>query len=68
MPRRPTGNLVRTAFSAYSRSFVPFLCLSALVYAIAAVVLIPVYLGLADIVGQIIVATPLTPTSASYPA
>jgi hypothetical protein len=68
VPRRPIGNLVRTAFSAYSRSFVPFLCLSGMVYAVAAVVLIPVYLSLADLVGQIIVATPLTPTSANYPA
>ena len=68
MPRRPIGNLVRTAFSAYSRSFVPFLCLSGVVYVVAAVVLVPVYLSLSDIVGQIIVATPLTPTSATYPA
>ncbi len=68
MPRRPIGNLVRTAFSAYSRSFLPFLCLSAIVYAVGAVVLVPVYLSLADLVGQIIVATPLTPTSANYPA
>jgi hypothetical protein len=68
VPRRPIGNLVRTAFGAYSRAFVPFLCLSGLVYAIAAVVLVPVYLSLADLVGQIFVATPLTPTSADYPA
>jgi hypothetical protein len=68
LPRRPVGNLIRTAFDAYSRSFVPFLCLSALVYAIAAIVLVPVYLSLADVVGQIFVATPLNPTSATYSA
>lgn len=62
------GNLIRTAFDAYSRSFVPFLCLSALVYAIAAIVLVPVYLSLSDVVGQIFVATPFNPTSANYPA
>jgi len=68
MPRRPIGNLIRTAFAAYSRSFVPFLCLSGLVYAIASIVLVPVYLSLSDIVGQILVATPFDPTSANYPA
>ena len=68
LPRRPIGNLIRTAFDAYSRAFVPFLCLSGLIYAIAAIVLVPVYLSLSDIVGQILVATPFTPTSANYPA
>jgi len=68
LPRRPVGNLIRTAFDAYSRSFVPFLCLSGLVYAIAAIVLVPVYLSLSDVVGQIFVATPFNPTSATYPA
>jgi len=68
LPRRPVGNLIRTAFDAYSRAFVPFLCLSALVYAIAAIVLVPVYLILADVVGQIFVATPLNPTSTTYAA
>ena len=68
LPRRPIGNLIRTAFDAYSRSFVPFMCLSAVVYVIAAIVLIPVYLSLADVIGQIFAATPFVPTSANYPA
>lgn len=68
LPRRPIGNLIRTAFDAYSRAFVPFLCLSGLVYAIASIVLVPVYLSLSDIVGQLLVATPFQPTSANYPA
>ena len=37
-------------------------------YAIAAIVLVPVYLSLSDVVGQIFVATPLNPTSATYSA
>ena len=68
LPRRPIGNLIRTAFDAYSRSFVPFMCLSAVVYVIAALVLVPVYLSLADVIGQIFAATPFAPTSANYPA
>ena len=44
------------------------MCLSAVVYAIAAVVLVPVYLSLADVIGQIFAATPFVPTSANYPA
>ncbi|HXX61988.1 MAG TPA: glycerophosphoryl diester phosphodiesterase membrane domain-containing protein [Candidatus Sulfotelmatobacter sp.] len=67
LPRRPIGNLIRTAFEAYGRSFVPFLCLSGLVYAIAGLVLVPVDLRLADIVGQILVATPVSP-GADYTA
>jgi hypothetical protein len=63
VPRRPIGDLLRTSFRAYGRSFLPFLALSAMVVAAAAVVLVPAYLALADAEARLFAATPLTPTA-----
>ncbi|MFI5261150.1 MAG: glycerophosphoryl diester phosphodiesterase membrane domain-containing protein [Candidatus Limnocylindrales bacterium] len=63
VPRRPIGDVLRVAFRVYSRSFVPFVALSAVVCGLISLILAPAELALADIAGTLLAATPATGTA-----
>ncbi len=70
VPRRPIGNVVRSAFSVYGRSFPQFLALAGGVYALGAIVLVPAYLAFADLMGPVYdqLPDPFAPTAAHVDA